>query len=36
MVAVAMNLPPREVWEMDPIDLATVISVLQDQNRKRR
>lgn len=35
-VAVALNLPPREVWAMDPQDMATVVDVLEEQNKKRR
>jgi hypothetical protein len=35
LVAVAMNLPPEVVWAMDPIDLATVVDVLEEQNRRR-
>jgi hypothetical protein len=33
-----MNLPPREVWAMDPKDMATVVSVLEEQGKaaKRR
>jgi hypothetical protein len=33
MVAIAMHLPPREVWAMDPEDLATVVSVLEERGR---
>jgi hypothetical protein len=29
-----MGLPPREVWEMHPLDFATVIAVL-DKNSRR-
>jgi hypothetical protein len=29
-----MNLPPREVWEMEPRDLATVVDVLEEQARR--
>lgn len=36
MVAVAMGLPPREVWEMDPKDMATVVDVLEEQSKRRR
>jgi hypothetical protein len=35
LVAVALHLPPDAVWAMDPIDLATVIDVLAEQNRRR-
>jgi hypothetical protein len=35
MVAIAMHLPPREVWAMDPMDLATVVDVLEEQSRRR-
>jgi hypothetical protein len=35
VVAVAMGLPPREVWDMDPQDLATVVDVLEEQSRRR-
>jgi hypothetical protein len=30
MVAVALHLPPEQVWAMDPTDLATVVDVLTD------
>jgi Phage tail assembly chaperone protein, TAC len=35
VVAVALGLVPRQVWEMDPVDLATVVDVLEDQSRRR-
>jgi hypothetical protein len=31
-----MNLPPREVWEMDPKDMATVVDVLEEQAKAAR
>ena len=34
-VAVAMHLEPAQVWAMDPQDLATVVAVLEDRNKRR-
>ena len=31
MVAVALHQPPATVWAMEPVDLATVITVLREQ-----
>lgn len=31
MVAVRLHIPPREVWAMDPLDMATVVDVLGEQ-----
>lgn len=36
MVAVALNVAPDTVWAMAPKDLATVVDVLQEQNKKTR
>lgn len=33
MVAIALHLPPREVWAMDPRDMATVVAVLEEQGK---
>jgi hypothetical protein len=33
-VAVAMGLPPREVWEMHPLDFATVVAVMEKHHRR--
>lgn len=30
-VALEMHLPPREVWAMDPKDLATVVDLLTER-----
>lgn len=31
IVALEMHLPPREVWAMDPADLATVVDLLNER-----
>jgi hypothetical protein len=36
MVAVNLQVTPKEVWEMDPKDLATVIDVMEEQAKRRR
>jgi hypothetical protein len=33
MVAVALHVTPADVWAMDPMDLATVVSVLEERGR---
>jgi hypothetical protein len=33
---VSTGIKPKDLWEMDPMDLATIVDVLEEQNRKRR
>lgn len=35
MLALALHISPADVWAMAPRDMATVIDVLAEQNRKR-
>jgi hypothetical protein len=35
VVAVSTGILPRDLWEMDPLDLATIVDVLEEQNRRR-
>lgn len=36
MVAMALHIPPREVWAMAPRDLATVLDVMGELNQARK
>lgn len=35
MVAVALHVTPKDVWEMDPRDMATVVDVIREQSSRR-
>jgi hypothetical protein len=34
VVAVSAGLHPRDVWEMDPVDFATMVDVLEERARR--